>query len=305
MTLEGGLTATSAIETPSVTGPDVTTQVTAVVESRRQHFRSITESDARLLDDNVIVELDAEGRISARAQEVLTQKAVTVILLAERPRAGIATSKVSNLESEPMNTEISGGETLLFRSSRFVALTVIAFLVIGIIVSLVGYLLPSSPTTVTYAEVATALGPTAANADTAEPDAQIPDNIKLLGAAVVEVVDGWLRSFSPVERQRFLQNASSVVAEAERKAPSSATKALDQFKLLYFERRTPFADGPIAVAARRAVVIGQVLLMAGLLGVFVLLLVLLAVERHTRAAIGYLSRIDRLRATERIVPAAA
>jgi hypothetical protein len=63
---------------------------------------------------------------------------------------------------------------------------------------------------------------------------------------------------------------------------SNVIAVVNKFKELYFERRGSTAFEPYATAAKRAVLIGQILLMVGLVGMFVLILVLLAIERHLR-----------------------
>ena len=72
-----------------------------VAPSRR--FRTITESDARLLDDGATVELEVDGRVTARAQEILAQKRITLL----RPHAPKPTSTAALIKCPTCGKEIS------------------------------------------------------------------------------------------------------------------------------------------------------------------------------------------------------
>jgi hypothetical protein len=71
-----------------------------------------------------------------------------------------------------------------------------------------------------------------------------------------------------------------VISESEAKK-ASLIPVVNTMKRLYFERRDTIL-GPYAASAKRTVLLTELLLMAGLGGLFVLVLVLLAVERHVR-----------------------
>ena len=62
-------------------------------ESGRRHFRTLTESDARLLDDGATVSLDPAGRITQRAEALLAQKGVKVIRAPESADASTVPTK--------------------------------------------------------------------------------------------------------------------------------------------------------------------------------------------------------------------
>jgi hypothetical protein len=66
--------------------------------------------------------------------------------------------------------------------------------------------------------------------------------------------------------------------------PSGDTAVVNKTKEFYFERQGSADFEPYAAAAKRAVLIGQILLMGGLVGLFILIPVLLAIERHLRDA---------------------
>jgi hypothetical protein len=183
-----------------------------------------------------------------------------------------------------MTARLSTGETMLFQLTRWLALALIVLLLIGIAAASFVYLRPPSESVVvTYADVERVLEPAEPAAAGSEPAATAwPANVKRVLAGNEKVLDGWLDVLRADERAHFLTMMDTVITDAEAKKVPSVVAVVNKFKELYFERRGATAFEPYAAAAKRAVLIGQILLMAGLVGMFILILVLLAIERHLR-----------------------
>src|SRR5262245_14543236 len=60
-------------------GSSLTASLEAQTGPPPKRFHAVTESDARLLDDGAIIQLEAGGRITPRVEALLAQKRVTVV----------------------------------------------------------------------------------------------------------------------------------------------------------------------------------------------------------------------------------
>jgi hypothetical protein len=166
------------------------------------------------------------------------------------------------------------------------ALGLIAAVSVGIVLVITRLLTPVSTSPyVSYTEVERALAPpstgtASTSTGTAPTTGSIPENVRRALEGNEKVLDGWLDVLRPDEHEAFLQNLSVVISESEAKK-ASLIPVVNTMKRLYFERRDTIL-GPYAASAKRTVLLTELLLMAGLGGLFVLVLVLLAVERHVR-----------------------
>ena len=181
-----------------------------------------------------------------------------------------------------MTERLSTGEKLLFQLARWVALALILILLVAIAGLGLSYLRPTRVTvSVTYADVERVISPTEASGS-ATTGTPWPENVKRVLAGNEKVLEGWLDILRTEERPQFIAMMSTVITDAEARRAPSIIAVVNKFKEVYFERRESTAFEPYAAAAKRAVLIGQILLMGGLVGMFILILVLLAIERHLR-----------------------
>ncbi|MDQ3486989.1 MAG: hypothetical protein M3468_04550 [Acidobacteriota bacterium] len=180
-----------------------------------------------------------------------------------------------------MSGRLSTGEAVLFQLTRWLALALIIVLLIGIAASSFFYLRPGSENVVvTFADVERVLEPEPAGSEPAT--AAWPENVKRVLGGNEKILEGWLDVLRAEERPQFLAMMATVITEAEAKKAPNVIAVVNKYKELYFDRRGSTAFAPYAEAAKRAVLISQILLMAGLVGMFILILVLLAIERHLR-----------------------
>jgi hypothetical protein len=179
-----------------------------------------------------------------------------------------------------MTQTLSASENLLFQLTRWLALMLIFVLLLAIAAFTIFYLRPPGESvSVTYADVERVLTP---QGSTAQPTEALPENVPRGLAGNEKVMEGWLDVLRVEERPQFIRMMSAVIAEAEAKKATDVVAVVNKFKELCFDRRGSTAFEPYATAAKRAVLVGQVLLMAGLVGMFIVILVLLAIERHLR-----------------------
>lgn len=97
---------------PVPSGVQVNAETATLIEvtgaSGRRRFHTITESDARMLDDGLTVEVPHDGRVTLRAQDLLTAKGITVIRLPEGdPSGGMQDSITSAAGGTPSATEVA------------------------------------------------------------------------------------------------------------------------------------------------------------------------------------------------------
>ncbi|MBU0654967.1 MAG: hypothetical protein KJ914_07490 [Gammaproteobacteria bacterium] len=189
----------------------------------------------------------------------------------------------------------------LFVLTRGLALLLIfgllaAIVIGGIIVS--DKLMPKESTSVSAQEVVEAITPpqpeTPATADTAavaspQPDPMILPGIKLpfilqkhfSAPERIKVLRDWLSGLDTSQRQVFLEEMAAAVTEAESRGVD-ALEAIDKYKEIKFDKLKQEEFAAAKLATQRMTYAGVAFGAVLLIGLFSLILVLLAIERNTR-----------------------
>ena len=186
----------------------------------------------------------------------------------------------------------------LFRLTRALAfvfvLILTAALIIGAIL-LAKDLAPSETATVSYNSVAQALHPQASESTQQGSDAVLTDPIDLpftlqpyfTNAANRAVLQRHLSRLDSSEREDYLRNMAEVVTQAKAHS-DDMTETMNKF----MELKSDQAD--LAKSDREARVMRQIYIASAavsvilLIGLFSLILVMLAIERNTRKGTGHL-----------------
>lgn len=189
----------------------------------------------------------------------------------------------------------------LFSLTRGLAMIFIALLVVAIVGGAisVGTQFKGETTTVSPKEVVDAIRPTPAPAggttDSSAPAEAKSDQMSLLGVKLssslkfnfigdknMEVLEGWLAPLTREMRQEFVDEMEAAIAEAE-KNKLSATDAINKFKEIKLQK---VRDAKLAAAVqdqRRFYYVAAAFSAVLLVALLSLILVLLAIERNTRA----------------------
>ena len=184
-------------------------------------------------------------------------------------------------------------ERFLFGFTRFIALIVAIASLAAIAAS--AFLLMHgfrSPTFVSYEDVAAQMQPAgqyaahAGNVAHAPAPYSIPENLKaLFSGDNAKVLQGWLDTLEDdAQKQDFLDNLSQVVAEAQQKG-GDETKVINNYKDIKLKRLVQSPFEKYVTMGEQAAAVGSIIALIFLLILTSLVLVLLAIERHTRHSI--------------------
>jgi hypothetical protein len=129
---------------PVPSGVQVNAETATLIEvtgaSGRRRFHTITESDARMLDDGLTVEVPHDGRVTLRAQDLLTAKGITVIRLPEGdPSGGMQDSITSAAGGTPSATEVAEPSGLHDGASPLVKVIVVS--VVSLALGAIGWMI--------------------------------------------------------------------------------------------------------------------------------------------------------------------
>jgi hypothetical protein len=178
-------------------------------------------------------------------------------------------------------------QKIIFNFTRWVALTAIILLFIGIVISFLAYRSIGDWKYISYETVGKALDPPEVKAERtiqeSLPEIEIPDSVERhLRGKNKAVLLGWLGDLEEEEKADFLVNLDHIIMEAARKNPDKVIDYINKYRELKFSKvkENPF-NAYIDKAARTGFLI-SILLIIGTIGLFSMVLVMLAVERNTR-----------------------
>jgi hypothetical protein len=179
-------------------------------------------------------------------------------------------------------------ERLLFGSTRLLAVVVGALCLIAIGAGVFSIItsLRSVDTHVSYNDLKTpAVAPTgtADNTNAIIPDVILPINVQThLSGDNRKVLRGWLEGLDADQKREFLTNLSEVIENAEHSS-ANVVAVINSYKTMKLEKLKSSTMDRYATQVRRGAMIGFVGLMMLVLVMTSLCLVLLSVERNTRA----------------------
>lgn len=178
-------------------------------------------------------------------------------------------------------------EKVIFRFTRSIALIVIVLLVVFSLIGLVKYFQGERDTYVLYEDIKKSLTSVKEEATTSiqenVPEIKIPENVeKYLGGENKKVLLGWIEQLDDHQKEDFIKNISDVISLAEKDNPEKVVDIINGYKILKFGRLPTSEIEKYVQKTQKGVVGLSILLMVGLVGLFSLVLVLLAVERNTR-----------------------
>lgn len=178
-------------------------------------------------------------------------------------------------------------QKVIFNITRCMALVVIGLLFVSIILGVIFFFNVGKENQIAYADIEYALNPTSQSGSESiqevVPQIEIPEKVeKYLGAQNKTFFLGWIRNLDPEKKQDFVDNLSEVISQTEIKSPDKMIDFINKYKELKLAR---FATDPYGKYTEKAMKAGAgifILATIGLVGLFSLILVLLAVERNTR-----------------------
>lgn len=177
----------------------------------------------------------------------------------------------------------------LFVFTRFLSLAVIVILAVGIFVTAVAYSALKKDTWVTLEQVQAALHPdddkSPASLKEQLPDVTVPPAInEYLGSGKNQkVLLEWLEPLDTDQQADFLQNMSAVIGQAKAHKVE-VVDAINQYKTLKLQKLSTSGVDKYAEPVRKGALMLFMAIMMSMVALFSLVLVLLAIERNTRAA---------------------
>ena len=186
--------------------------------------------------------------------------------------------------------------SILFRVTRVFSICVISILVVLLGVSLYGAFgtLASAHSYPEPDEVFAKIAPPTQRSGTREAtQARNPDlsSLKLPFSVQRYFCDPSNRSrlleqisgLPPEQRSGYVRNLAAVIEEADKTSSGAAENAIYVYMQITTERQQVVAAGEAALDARRLQLVGAAVASLMLIGLFSLILVLLAIERNTRS----------------------
>lgn len=190
-------------------------------------------------------------------------------------------------------------EKIIFNITRLVSLFIITGIFILLILGLIGFFNMKSTTYVNYSTIKNQLtaedtpinnqSPKGVDPNSLEgiaPQVEIPQKIRnVFKDQNREVLISWLKDLSPEKQRDFISNLNNIITEAENDEDVLVTDAINNYKNLKFNKFSQEANNPYSEYEEIAKKIGMVLFVIisiFLIGLFALVLVLLAIERNTR-----------------------
>ena len=191
-------------------------------------------------------------------------------------------------------------EKIIFNFTRIIALIMILGMFILLVIGIIGLTTMKDNTYVSYSTVKTSL--TTSN-DSSGDTSQTPSREESLEAVTSgvyipqevkdkfqgenrDVLIGWLKNMNTQQQEKFVSNLSNIINEAESDESINLYTAVNKYKSLKFNKFTQQTSNPLSSYEDTARKIGIALFVTiaiGLIGLFSLVLVLLAIERNTRS----------------------
>lgn len=191
-------------------------------------------------------------------------------------------------------------EKVIFNFTRIIALIMILGMFILLVIGIIGLTTMKDNTYVSYSTVKTSL--TTSN-DSSGDTSQTPSREESLEAVTSgvyipqevkdkfqgenrDVLIGWLKNMNTQQQEKFVSNLSNIINEAESDESINLYTAVNKYKSLKFNKFTQQTSNPLSSYEDTARKIGIALFVTiaiGLIGLFSLVLVLLAIERNTRS----------------------
>jgi len=187
-------------------------------------------------------------------------------------------------------TDVSILESILFRLTRVIVLCLALAAIVGI--ALCGMFLAGrfdKATAVSYAEVESKVSsgekPGQASTTVQPPSGYMltPVLERYMGGANRNILDRWLKDLDVDQQQDFISNLSQVVTQAE-SGGADAIKVINAYRELKLERVKQSTMDKYAATAAKGAAVAAILSFVFLILLASLVLVLLAIERHTRRA---------------------
>lgn len=189
-------------------------------------------------------------------------------------------------------------QKFLFTLTRFLALLIIAGLVIAIAVGgimLGDTLLPQKNTKVTPTEVMEAIKPPVTYNQSQSDQRQEMIDVNILPGIklpfilqkhfnnpdAIKVLKGWIENLPLGQRNEFINELAAVVEEAER-TNTNVPDAINKYAELKLSKIRESQLAEAAAKSIRLTYLGYGFACVGLIAMFSLILVLLAIERNTR-----------------------
>ncbi|MAS94526.1 MAG: hypothetical protein CMO55_15110 [Verrucomicrobiales bacterium] len=190
------------------------------------------------------------------------------------------------------NKTVSGFERFVFGLTRAFALVGAAVLVILIAVIAVKLFSPVEGSEVSYSDVVESLNNSEEIPDAGESgsdswgaiEAEVPKNLQVLFEGENKnVLVGWIDQYSKSQQEDFLQNMSVIAEQAERNG-KDPIDAINAYAPLKFAKMSSDEFGEYKALATRAGYTAAIFGLFLILSILSLTLVMLAIERNTRAA---------------------
>jgi uncharacterized membrane protein len=179
-------------------------------------------------------------------------------------------------------------QKILFNYTRVLALISIGFLFICLIIGIIAFLNVGKDSFVAYKDVERSLNPPEENASKSIqdrfPDVKIPNNALryFSDGENKKVLTGWLEGLDKDQQKDFLRNLGYIIDEAEDENPNKVVKYINGYKGLKFAKIKSDQFDEYFQIATKVGIIALILFLMTIIGLFSLVLVVLAVERNTR-----------------------
>jgi hypothetical protein len=176
---------------------------------------------------------------------------------------------------------------MLFGFTRVFAIAGSSFALLGLVILVFLFVFSGSKNTfVSLTDInPVQQTPNAANkqgAMQAESKIQLPENVKkYLSGDNEKVLNGWLKSLDKSDKEDFVSNLSSIIAEAE-KNNQDIIGVINTYKEIKLEKLKKSEFEKYEKMASKGALIGSMFALVLLIGLLAIVLVMLAIERNTR-----------------------
>lgn len=172
----------------------------------------------------------------------------------------------------------------VFVFTRVFALFAILAFAASAAAAAVTYLVLGREEQVTLREIRSAIGETeSADSNNNVADTTLPENVKkhMSSENNRHILAAWIDDLSPSQRRDFVDNLDRVIVQAETEQLDVA-KAINGYKTLKLSKLRGDGFGQYANTIQKGALVLFITVMLGLIAVFSMFLVLLAIERNTR-----------------------
>lgn len=178
-------------------------------------------------------------------------------------------------------------QKVLFTFTRSMALVVVGILFVFLVVGIFSYFTIGKEKYISYEDVRRSLNPpninTSNSIQDSIPEIVIPSNIeRYLGDSNKAILLGWLENLDLDQKKDFIKNLGYVIKDAENNSPNQVIEYVNEYKALKLNKISNNEFEKYSNKAIKAGILIAILTMIGIIGLFSLILVLLAVERNTR-----------------------